>query len=157
MWNAAKLADMAGTGSSDQLVQVHEDFITTLGFLKKIDLEIATLLPDIEQSGVLLAGIHVHEKISSALTEVAADLNAAVNKMMTTGGTRAAREKTGFLEDLSKKYTMHSERATHLASTSGYVEKSNPVAADRMEKVIPAPEQCGTGGGDELGDNVELF
>ncbi|PKN17407.1 MAG: hypothetical protein CVU71_16685 [Deltaproteobacteria bacterium HGW-Deltaproteobacteria-6] len=163
--NARELAGMAGTGGSDQLAQVHEDFLTMLGPLKKIELEIAALLPDIEQSGVLLAGdighllggIHVHEKISSALTKVAAYLNAAVNKMMTGGGKRPAREKNGFLEDLSKKYTMHSERATHLASAAGYVEKSNPVMAARMEKVPPAAKQGGAGGGDDLGDNVELF
>jgi hypothetical protein len=69
------------------------------------------------------------------------------------------REKTGFLEDLSKKYTMHSERATHMASMAGHVEKSNPViAAVRTEKITPSPTAGISGaGGDELGDNVELF
>jgi methyl-accepting chemotaxis protein len=165
--NAAKLAELAGAGGSDQLVQVHEDFVTMLGPLKKIEEEIGALLPGIERSGVLLAGdiehlldgIHVHEKISSTLTKVATYLAATVHKMVTTRGKRAVREKTGFLEDLSKKYTMHSERATHMASMAGHVEKSNPViAAVRTEKITPSPTAGISGaGGDELGDNVELF
>ena len=161
--NAAKLADMAGTGGSDQLEQVHEDFVTMLGPLKKMELEIGTLLPDIEQSGILLAsdiehllsGIHVHEKISSALTQVSAYLKTAVTA---AAGKKIAREKTGFLEDLSKKYTMHSERATHLASTVGPVEKSAPViAATQMENVTLAAQKIGVNENDGLGDNVELF
>lgn len=164
--NAEKLSGMAGAKSNDQLARVHEDFVTMLDPLKKIESDIGTLLPQIKQSGVqladdigrLVASVHIHETISSGLGQVADYLRTEVGKMTIAGVKRTEQAKSGLLEDLSAKYTMHSERSTHVASTRGDVEKSNSgIGTAGGGKIAPAMEPIGADGGDGLGDNVELF
>jgi hypothetical protein len=164
--NAAKLDNTAGAESNTQLVQIHEDFISMLSPLKKIGEEISTLLPRIEQSGVLLAddidhlsaGIQIHKTIGSSLAKVAAYLSASADTMITSGEKRSAHEASGLLQDLSAKYTMDSERQTHSDSAGMLVEKSIPaISFVPPENSPPITQTTGSDSGDGLGDNVELF
>lgn len=163
--NAGRLSGMADAEGGGQLTRIRADFVTILAPLKKMESELAALLPRMEQSGVLLAndigdlvdGVHVHEKISSGLVQVVNYLRATVHGVRAAGEKRTEGRKDGYLEEVSGKYTMHSERATHMASTGGQAQKPG-AAADvaQPEKISPATHAAGNDGGD-LGDNVELF
>lgn len=162
--NAGRLSGMAKAEGGGRLTRIREDFITILAPLKTMESELAVLLPRMEQSGVLLAndigdlvdGVHIHEKISSGLVQVVSYLRATVDRVSAAGDKRTEGRKDDYLGEVSGKYTMHSERATHLASTGGQVEMPGAAAAPPTEKILPATPASGNDGG-ELGDNVELF
>jgi len=164
MENAAKLSGMANAEDGDHLVHMGRDFVAILHPLKKMESDIGTLLPFIRQSGVslsadierLVSGIHVHEKMSEGLLQVSDYLQTAADALTLSGDQKSKRAKTGYLDDLSSKYTMHSERSTHLAA-AGRKEEKPTVAALAVKDPAPAVEKNIKDASEDMGDNVELF
>ncbi len=167
--NAARLADMAGAEGLDSKNgkdNIREHFSGMSTPLKKMESEVGELLPRIEKSGMdlsadieqLLTGVRIHKTVSADLAKVIVYLNASAAKMIVDGARGRSEKKSRLLADLSQRYTMHRERATHTASTGEGAVKPKPVAYDGNKESLPPPEaRKANDSGSDLGDNVELF
>lgn len=166
--NSEKLAQMANAEIEEgntKTIQIKNSLDQLLLPLKTIEAEIEELLPHIDQLGQTLAadiqdlvsGISIHRHMVSNIENVELSLKDAVKKIKVKNNENSAGENSGLLKELSSKYTMESERETHLA-IAGIVPDA--VAGDSAltnSDTQPA-EACTTSDkNDDLGDNVELF
>ncbi|MFO7569812.1 MAG: hypothetical protein R6W75_08425 [Smithellaceae bacterium] len=163
--SAASLSRMAGADSdlgADRMKTIHETFSEMLSALRGMETDIGESLPRIEAAGLSLAaeidqladGIGIHRRVHADLAGVMAYLGASAEKLAGHQPEKNRRRKTLHLEALSAKYTMHSERKTHMASL-GVTLVEKPPAKVVAPDVSSEPGQAGQDEG--LGDNVELF
>jgi methyl-accepting chemotaxis protein len=164
--NAGKLADLAGPESAGEVIWIQEKFSKILDALQKVETQINARLPQMNQSGVSLAGdiehlinnLDIHITVSRDIASVNAYLLAAVGEEKKDRRERAAHQKARDLESLSAQYTMQRERETHRAAAGLSVQKSSMGKdAAPAEKLMPAPQAVLAEQEESLGDNVELF
>lgn len=125
------------------LRNVNTSFVS---LLKNIDRSVESLTSDI---GSATSGITVHERTEASLRKAIDELTGLISLMRPLLQSSTSVASTASLEDLSGRYTMHSERKIH----------ENIAAAKRdsdQELVIPLPPPPVEAAGD-FGENVELF
>lgn len=171
--NSEKLAEMANveiSQGSKQTAQIKTSLDQLLVPLKTIDAEIEELLPRIDQSGKSLAadiqdlvsGIDIHHQLVSNIENVEATLTGAVKKIKVKRIECTTGDKSGLLGDLSSRYTMDSERETHLA-IAGIMPAALSCGSDAVRSADTEPAEAASEAhaasdkNADLGDNVELF
>ena len=159
--SAEKLATK--TNSDNLIVQdksgkIKDNLEQIIKPIKKIDDEINLLLPRIDQAGQILADdieqltaqVAIHNRVDENIENVVLSLS---NISAKARGNKAAGYSSGgvkHLDDLARRYTMHSERETHLGS-------AKPTPAEISLKTAAPITGKACGNEDDLGDNVDLF
>ncbi len=98
------------------------------------------------------SGIHVHQRISTAINEIASQVDAAVVDLRayspSIDGSAPSARAEELKKELEKSYTMNSERELHRLVSAG-VGSVRDQSAENIES--PQVDE------QEFGDNVELF
>ena len=113
------------------LQSLNESLITRVMNLEQ---QVTSLSDDIEGT---IDSITVHERMSAGLEEVVVSLEGLLRETVPYVPESAAKGKTERLNELSKRYTMHSERIVH----AGYAGDTG----------------LSSGAGIDMDDNIELF
>ena len=150
----------------DKAGKIKDNLTMIIAPIKKIDEELKLLLPRIDQAGKILAadieqlttGVTIHNRIDENIENVITCLIGISTKVRPV--KTASRRRDDLLEDLTKRYTMDTERETHLKTAKiAIVEK--PPQTDTQVGGIPEETTTGIstppGKEDDLGDNVDLF
>jgi len=167
--NAERLAEKANSENlvvQDKAGQIKDNLEKIIAPIKKIDDEFKLLLPRIEQAGKILADdigqltarVTIHNRIDENIENIAESLKKISAKVRGNKTPSPSRRGESHLDDLAKRYTMHSERETHLGSAKS-VPAEVPLKIDDPAACPPSATLPGkaTGNGDGLGDNVDLF
>ena len=149
----------------DKAGKIKDNLTLIIKPIKKIDVELKLLLPRIDQAGKILAadigqlttGVTIHNRIDENIENVIACLNGISTKVRPV--KTASSRRDDLLEDLAKRYTMDTERETHL-KTAKIAPAQTP--AQTGPPVTGMPEEAPTCSAtpakeDDLGDNVDLF
>ena len=144
---------------------VIQDLAEVSGRLRSVDEEIKPLLGHIHTAGQTLseevestiAGIGVHDKISTGITRINERMEDAVAKMQYMLPVVDHIDKREQLEEQTAKYTMERERKIH---DSVVMQAALPQlavnAAEKGEQITQESEDIQKDK-EELGDNVEFF
>lgn len=132
--------------------------------IKKIEEELQLLLPRMDEAGKILAddieqltsGVTIHQRVDKSIKNVVVSLINISEKVRPDKTVSASPDRESHLDDLAKRYTMHTERETHLktakpAQADDRALMNDPISNPAAE-VLPDKKAD-----DDLGDNVELF
>ncbi len=167
--NAEKLATKANSDNlivQDKAGKIKNNLTLIIEPIKKIEDEFKLLLPRIDQAGKILAddigqltsGVTIHNRIDENIENIASSLQNISAKVRGNKNDRPSRRGESHLDDLAKRYTMHSERETHLGSAKPtHAEIPLKTAApSNSQSSVTLPGKA-HGNEDDLGDNVDLF
>ena len=167
--NAEKLATKANSDNlivQDKAGKIKNNLTLIIEPIKKIEDEFELLLPRIDQAGKILAddigqltsGVTIHNRIDENIENIASSLQNISAKVRGNKNDRPSRRGESHLDDLAKRYTMHSERETHLGSAKPtHAEIPLKTAApSNSQSSVTLPGKA-HGNEDDLGDNVDLF
>jgi len=165
--NAENLATKANAENlivQDKAGKIKNNLEQIIKPIKKIDDEINLLLPRIDQAGKMLADdigqltarVTIHDGVDENVENIVLCLS-KISTNVRPDKTASSRSDE-HLADLAKRYTMHSERETHLGSAKPApaatpLITAAPIAGQSAEAL---PGKAG-GNEDDLGDNVDLF
>lgn len=149
----------------DKAGKIKDNLTLIIEPIKKIDDELKLLLPRIDQAGKILAadigqltmGVTIHNRIDENIENVIACLIGISTKVRPVKTSSSRRDD--LLEDLAKRYTMDTERETHLKIAKITIAET---ALQIEPPVTGIPQETPTGSAtpakeDDLGDNVDLF
>jgi methyl-accepting chemotaxis protein len=167
--NAENLATKANSENlivQEKAAKIKDNLEQIIEPIKKIDDEINLLLPRIDQAGKMLAddigqltaSVTIHNRVGENIENIVLCLSNISGKVKPD--KTASRRRDDHLEDLAKRYTMNSERETHLGSSKPAPSEMPQKTAAPSSVELPA-ETLSTGTShskeDDLGDNVDLF
>lgn len=146
----------------DKAVKIKEQLGQIIEAIKIIDKNLQTLMPRIDAAGNELAGdieqltthFTLHHTVDEKINAIALSLSEISAKAKPKKKAAISGENNTHLHDLTRRYTMHTERETHLQTTGAQTVVA-AVAVAALPSAIP-PCQPETKD-DELGDNVEMF
>jgi len=96
--------------------------------------------------------------VSSDIEKIEISLGKTVETMRVKNTKDIVGDKSDLLEDLAARYTMSSERETHLSAAGIMSDRLMPVAASMGNDKVTMPDaKTDAGKSEDLGDNVELF
>ncbi len=152
------------TGDGDGLNRLEQEAARMMKPLRRIDEETLSLLTRIDEKGNSLSGditsaftgIQVHRQFDRGIDDVVGRLDEFTARMKSTLPLREQGQPGTDLEGLAVRYTMNSERQVHQAITGGASGAATLGIAAPAVAVTAAGDPPGAGG-DDLGDNVELF
>jgi hypothetical protein len=121
-----------------------------------------TLIGEIE--GVA-SGVHVHERALDAINEIASRIDTAVVDLRARGASKGGPEAdtadSELLLQISRSYTMDSERELHQQINSAapppVAEQTQPAQPVEPAEAVVDENLSENSEEDDLGDNVELF
>lgn len=167
--NAEKLAEKANSDNlivQDKAGKIKNNLTLIIAPIIKIDDEFKLLLPRIDEAGKILAddigqltaGVTIHNRIDENIENITASLKNISAKVRVDKNASPSRRGEKHLDDLAKRYTMHSERETHLGSAK-FAPAEIPVKIADPTVCSPSATLPGKtpGNEDDLGDNVDLF
>ncbi len=167
--NAENLATKANSDNltvQDKAGKIKKNLKQIIEPIKKMDDEINLLLPRIDEAGKMLAddigqltaNVVIHNRIDENIENVVLHLSNISAKVRVNKAASPTSGGASHLDDLSKRYTMHSERETHLGSAkpaqAGMPLKIDASTNNQLSVVMPGKSPVKE---DDLGDNVELF
>jgi methyl-accepting chemotaxis protein len=145
---------------------IKENLEQIIAPIKKIDDEINLLLPRIDEAGKILAddigqltsGVTIHNRVRENIEIVVAHLSNISAKVRVNKTASSSPGRGNHLDDLARRYTMHTEREIHLQAAARVPAeiplKIADTIANQSATALQSKERAND---DNLGDNVELF
>ena len=142
----------------DKAVKIKDQLGQIIESIKMIDKKLQTLMPEIDAAGIELArnieqlttNFTLHHLVDEKINAIVLGLSDISAKAETKKKTAISGANNAHLHDLTRRYTMHTERETHLQTTGAQTAVA-AVAPAAMPDAQPKTKD------DDLGDNVELF
>lgn len=161
---AAK-ANQENLAVQDKARTIKDHFVQIIEPVKRIEDELRTLLPDIDQAGKILAEdiqqltsqVTIHQHIDTRIKDVVQSLINISENVRPDKTADSSTDRDNHLDDLARRYTMHTERETHLRAASRKASATPLMTAGPIADAPKADLAVQGPAGDDLGDNVELF